>query len=106
MGKIQKDRSDSEMFVNWHEDSSFENMVDGQKETHPIQRAVKSEEKGIQSFFTPELKEEIGKALLELKVNLYKQGIVDFKLTTAVKGEQIILTATPQKASKSKESRF
>jgi hypothetical protein len=106
MGKIQKDRSDSEMFANWQEDSSFENMADGQTESHPIQRGAKSDEKGVQSFFTPELKEEIGKALLELKVNLYKQGIVDFKLTTTVKDQQIILTATPKKALKNKDSRF
>jgi hypothetical protein len=97
MGKIQKNRNDSEMFVNWHEDSSFENAADGVNEPSQIHSSAKADEKGLQSFFTPELKEAIGKALLALKVNLYKQGIVDFKLQTAVKDNQIILTAVPQK---------
>lgn len=96
MGKIQKNRNDSEMFVNWHEDASFENVADGQDEPRDVHLPAKAEEKGLQSFFTPELKEEIGKALLTLKVNLYKQGIVDFKLQTAVKDNQIIVTAVPR----------
>jgi hypothetical protein len=98
MGKIQKNRSDSEMLVNWHEESSFENAADGVNEAKQIRpAAATADEKGLQSFFTPELKEAIGKALLVLKVNLYKQGIVDFKFQTAVKENQIILTAVPQK---------
>lgn len=97
MGKIQKNRNDSEMFVNWREESSFENAVDGVNEPKQVHLSATADEKGLQSFFTPELKESIGKALLVLKVNLYKQGIVDFKLQTAVKENQIILTAVPQK---------
>ena len=97
MGKIQKNRNDAEMFVNWHEDSSFENAADGVNEPSSIQLPSKAEDKGLQSFFTTELQEAIGKALLTLKVNLYKLGIVDFKLQTAVKDHQIILTAVPQK---------
>jgi len=97
MSKIQKNRDDSEMFVNWHEDSSFENAADGLSEPRQPARAVKSDEQGLESFFTPELKEAIGKALLQLKVNLYKQGIVDFKLQPVVKENQIILTAVPVK---------
>ncbi len=97
MGKIQKNRDDSEMFVNWHEEASFENAADGVNEAKQLRPAATTDEKGLQSFFTPELKEAIGKALLELKVNLYKQGIVDFKFQTAVKENQIILTAVPQK---------
>ncbi len=97
MGKIQKNRDDAEMFANWQEESSFENTLDGRPESRPEHVAAKSAEKGFESFFTPELKEAIGKAMLELKVNLYKQGIVDFKLQTAVKDNQIILTAVPNK---------
>ncbi len=101
MGKIQKNRNDSEMFVNWHEDSSFENAADGQSEPSQSRPSVKTDEQGLQSFFTPELKEDIGKALLTLKINLYKQGIVDFKLQTAVKANQIIITAVPKKPARS-----
>ena len=97
MSKIQKNRDDSEMFANWHEDSSFENAADGLSEPRQPARSVKSDEQGLESFFTPELKEAIGKALLQLKVNLYKQGIVDFKLQPIVKENQIILTAVPVK---------
>ena len=97
MSKIQKNRDDSEMFVNWHEDSSFENAADGLSEPRQPARSVKADDQGLESFFTPELKEAIGKALLQLKVNLYKQGIVDFKLQPVVKENQIILTAVPVK---------
>lgn len=34
--------------------------------------------------------------MLQLKVNLYKEGIVDFKLQPEVQGRQIILTAVPK----------
>jgi len=51
-------------------------------------------------FFTPELQEKVGKALLEQKVELYKQGIVDYKIQVVRQGKQITLTATPSNAPK------
>ncbi|MDU2065413.1 MAG: hypothetical protein E6713_11320 [Sporomusaceae bacterium] len=97
MAKIIKNRSDREMFANWQEEATFENMLDGRQETTVAKKTAKVEDKGWQSFFTDEFKESVGKALLELKVTLYKQGVVDFKLQTAVKDNQIILTAVPKK---------
>ena len=51
------------------------------------------------TFFTPmpELQEKVGKALLELKVELYKDGIVDFDVKVMRQGKEIILTAAPKK---------
>jgi hypothetical protein len=47
------------------------------------------------AFFTPELQEEVGKALLTLKVNLYKQGVVDFRLKVACEADRVVVRAVP-----------
>lgn len=93
--KIRKNLSDEEMFANYKEEITFENAWDDTVVTKPAVKPVKkdAEREGIQSFFTPELQEQVGRALLEMKVQLYKEGILDYRIEVSREGRQVILTA-------------
>jgi len=102
MAKIPKDLSDKSMVGNYTEQITFENDIFAEEKVAP--RPVKAEKKVstayVSEFFTHELQEKVGKALLELKVELYKQGIVDFDIKVARLDKQVILTAVPSKMQK------
>jgi len=93
--KIRKNLSDEEMLANYKEEITFENAWDDTAVARPVSKSVRkdSEREGIHSFFTPELQEQVGKALLELKVQLYKEGIINYKIEVSREGRQVILTA-------------
>ena len=99
MAKITKNLSDKSMMGNYIEQITFENDI--YKEEEVVTRPVKCEKKVspayASEFFTPQLQEKVGKALLELKVELYKQGIVDFDIKVARLDRQVVLTAVPSK---------
>lgn len=100
MAKIKKNLSDSEMLKGWHEQVTFENDVNEEQPARPVVKTAKKDpaEDINSAFFTPELKESVGKALLELKLNLYKEGIVDYQVKVSCQGHQVLLTAVPLKA--------
>jgi hypothetical protein len=99
MAKIPKNLSDKSMVGNYKEQITFENDIFAEEVARPV--PVKKEKVGyVSEFFTPELQEKVGKALLELKVELYKEGIVDFTIKAVRQDKQIILTAVPSKAEK------
>lgn len=96
MGKIPKNRQDTEMFVNFPEEATFEHITDGDA-SKPVVKPPKSEPKvpAYATFLTPELQEDLGKALLALKVNLYNEGIVDYTYKVSCEANQIVLKAVP-----------
>jgi hypothetical protein len=96
MVKIPKNRQDSEMFAGLSEKESFENLSDG-NDSVPVAKAVKKEapKPAYAAFFTPELQEDLGKALLTLKLNLYKEGIVDYTIKVSCEANQVVLKAVP-----------
>lgn len=101
MAKIPKNLSDKSMVGNYKEEITFENDIFAEEVVKPKVVAPKKEKVGyVSEFFTPELQEQVGKALLELKLELYKEGIVDFKIKVARQDKQIILTGAPTKAEK------
>lgn len=88
MAKIPKNLSDSDMITTWEK----ENKTQEQAPAAPVLKP------GYESgFLTPELSQAIGKALLELKVKLYKEGIVDYTIKVRQDGNQVVLTAVPRK---------
>ena len=99
MGKIPKNLSDKSMIGNYKENITFENDIFIEESLAPRPRVLEKKDKaGYGSdFFTPELQEKVGKLLLELKVELYKEGIVDFDIKVARQDKQVILTAVPNK---------
>lgn len=70
-------------------------------EEEPVRPSVKPKKDPADdinsAYFTPELKEAVGKALLELKLNMYKEGIVDYQVKVSCQGNQVMLTAIPAK---------
>lgn len=90
MAKIKKNLSDNEMLKGYKETLTFENMFE---EETPIVKPKKEkvEEDFFSSFFTKELKEKVGKQLLEIKLELYKQGITDFELKATREGNKVII---------------
>lgn len=105
MAKIKKNLSDSDMFKGWQEESTFETEILDEPDPQPVKFAKKEPTEDINSaYLTPELKESIGKALLELKLNLYKQGIVDYQIKVACESNQVVLSAVPAKLKVKTES--
>lgn len=99
MAKIPKNLSDKSMFGDYQEQITFENdifadEIAGSKIVKPVK---KEKVDYVSEFFTTELQEKVGKLLLEIKVELYKEGIVDFDVKVARQGKQVVLTAVPGK---------
>lgn len=90
MAKIPKNLSDSDMMTKWEKEIKKE-------ETSPIGQAPAVQPRYESGFLTPELTQAVGKALLDLKVKLYKEGIVDYNIKVKQEGNQVILTAAPRK---------
>ena len=104
MAKIPKNLSDTAMIGSYQEKITFENQfLDEEITAKQSVKTVKKDSLGYASeFFTPELQEKVGKALLELKVKMYSEGIVDFDIKVALQDKQVIMTAVPSKAEKKK----
>lgn len=104
MAKIKKNLSDTDMLAGWKETISFESDVykeEADRAQTPVEKKDKSDGKSfLSSFLTPELEEKIGKALLDLKLELYKKGTVDFTLKVSHDSERVIIQAVPVKEKK------
>ena len=102
MMKIPRNRADAEMFTGWKESPSFENRSeeDSAADARPPAKKIPAkagQTEGPAAFVTPELQEAIGRALLELKLQLYKEGLVDYTLKVSREGRQVILSPAPVK---------
>lgn len=87
---IKKNRSDQEMFA------GFEEQLESGNEKAGQEKGIR-EASAFASFFTPELQEQVGRELLNLKIKLYNEGIVDFDLKVKTIDNEIILTPKPKK---------
>lgn len=97
--KIRKNLSDEEMLANYREEITFENYVEDRMPETKLKSKGEQKE-AADSFFTPQLQEQVNKALLELKIKLYKQGIVDYDLKVTCEENQVIIAPIPPKGSK------
>jgi hypothetical protein len=98
MANIPKDLSDADMFKHYKETISFENDPQPDDKLSPAAKPSKNERQGYEaSFLTPQLQQAVGKALLALKLKLYKEGIVDYDIKVKQEGHQVLLTAVPKK---------
>lgn len=95
MSKIPKGLTDKDMIQNYVEEVSLEDKF---IEAEKIADKKRREQAGIeppaklgQAGFTPQLTEELGKALLQLKMELYREGIKNFSYKIKRDGENIIL---------------
>lgn len=99
MAKIPKNRQDSEMLADMSEETTFEHESDGRPIARPAKsQAAKNEAPkpaAYADFLSPQMVEELGKALLALKVKLYKDGIVDYTIKVSAEADQVVLKAVP-----------
>ncbi len=108
MVKIPKNRQDSEMVGYMAEQVSFEHLSDGTASVPAAPTAKPAARKEAPKpawaeFFTPELQEDVGKALLALKLNLYKRGVVDYALKVACEDDKVVLKAVPRQPKQPKQ---
>jgi len=105
MAKIPKNLSDKSMLGKYTEQITFENDIFTEEKvvTRPAKIEKKENVAYVSEFFTPQLQEKVGKALLELKVELYKQGIVEFDIKVTRQDKQVVLTAAPSKVQPKNE---
>ncbi|WP_066640604.1 hypothetical protein [Desulfolucanica intricata] len=99
--KIKKNLTDEDMLAsyikNYKAEPSFEDIFD---DTKPDSNLSQKE-----SFLSNELREKISKALLELKIKLYNDGIIDFDIKVTCEGHQVLLTAVPLSEKRNKKIR-
>lgn len=93
MAKIPKNLTDKAMFNGYKEQETFETMFLADEPVKPKPK-IKGEKKETldTAFLTQELQEKIGKLLLEVKLDLYKEGVVDYTVKAAREGNRIVLT--------------
>lgn len=105
MGKIPKELSDKAMFAGYTEPETFETMfLAAEAEEQPAAKPKKkSAGENLQlAYLTAELQEKLGKALLDLKMELYKEGIVDYDIKVKRDGKNIVLVPSVGKAKTNK----
>ena len=104
MAKIIKNLSDAEMFKNYKEELTFEHTDrDGAAERRP-EPVKKAEKEVADRYLTPELADQIEKALLELKIKLYKDGIVDYKYKVSQDNGKVVIIPLPFMPKQPKET--
>ena len=96
MGKIPKNLSDKDMFKNYQEEPTIEETFQrlGKDEKDPPQRRGKDKRELEALSLSPEVSDSLEKMLLEVKLELYREGVVDYRLTVRREGKKIILSPT------------
>ena len=95
MSKIPKNLSDKDMLKNFVEEPTLESMFmeAGEKMEKKAAKRAADEHPGKDiriAYLTQDVIDKIGKMLLELKVDLYKEGIVDYRMNVHREGKNII----------------
>ena len=96
MAKIPKNLSDKDMFKGWKEEPTVEQQFldAAAKEDAKSGRAARDAHPGADiriAYLTPDVIDTLGKLLLELKVELYKDGVVDYRIDVRREGRKIVL---------------
>ena len=95
MSRIPKGLTDKDMFQSYVEDVSLEDQLVAAEQKAEQKRR---EQAGIEppaelgrAGFTPVLTEELGKALLQLKMELFRSGVTNYSFKIKRDGERIVL---------------
>ena len=98
--KIQKGLSDKDMFKGWVEDANFEDtMIKKEEEAKKVNRPAprSAKEELYREFLTDTIETQIGKLLLDIKMDYFKQGEGDFSVQVKRDGFKIVLETAPKK---------
>lgn len=98
MAKIPKNRSDKDMLQGYEEEETLaETLLKKERQAEERARAEAAQELPAdlaRAGLTSAQTEELGKALLELKLALAQEGVQHSKLKIQRKGRQVIITAS------------
>ncbi len=98
MAKIPKNRSDKDMLQGYEEEETLaETLLKKERQAEERARAEAAQEPPAdlaRAGLTSAQTEELGKALLELKLALAQEGVQHSKLKIQRKGRQVIITAS------------
>lgn len=100
--KIQKGLSDADMMKGFVETETFEtailkeNASTGNKLGVKV-KSHKTEDDFYQEFLTERIKTEIGKLLLAIKMDYFKEDVKDFSIQVKRNGQHIVLETAPKK---------
>ena len=100
--KIQKGLSDADMMKGFVETETFETAIlkDNASTGNKLGAKVKShkaEDDFYQEFLTERIKTEIGKLLLAIKMDYFKEDVKDFSIQVKRNGQHIVLETAPKK---------
>ena len=100
--KIQKGLSDADMMKGFVETETFETAVlkdDAKAGNKPVTKIShqKTEDDFYQEFLTGRIKTEIGKLLLAIKMDYFKEDVKDFSIQVKRNGNNILLETAPKK---------
>ena len=100
--KIQKGLSDADMMKGFQEQETFETAILKDDAT-TVRKAnnkpnlTKTDDDFYQEFLTERIKTEIGKLLLAIKMDYYKEDVKDFSIQVKRNGKDIVLETSPKK---------
>lgn len=102
MGKIPKGLSDRDMLQGYVEQVTMEDQFLAAEEAEDKRRRAKAfnlkQEKNISlTGFSDELVEELGRKLLELKMELFREGIKNYTFKVKREGRDITIKTVPLK---------
>ncbi len=104
MSKIPRNLSDKDMFQGYAEETTLEEQfLNAEKAADKKRREQKEAEPPAElarAGFTPELTESLGRALLELKMELFREDIKEYSFKIRREGHTIALTAIPKDRKK------
>lgn len=93
MSKIPKNLSDKDMFRDYVEDTSIEDrFIAAEKKVKKKQQEVpEAPADFLRAGFTPQLTEELARALMQLKMELFRADIKNYTFKIKRDGENIVL---------------
>ena len=94
MGKIPKGLSDKAMMQGFEEEATLEDCFLAQEahEEEKRRRAVNEREADLsRAALTPELLDRLGKELLQLKLDLFSEGVKNYRIDIKREGATIVL---------------
>ena len=101
MPKIPKNLTDKDMVKNYVEEQTIEDqLLKAAKKAEKLEAAAKLEAPPAplaRAGFTPELTDQLGKALMALKLELANAGVTGYNFKIKRDGETITLTVTNKK---------
>ena len=99
MSKIPKNLSDKDMFKDYKEEQTLESFfLEAEDKAEKKAKAAPKKAADINiAYLTPDVIDKLGKMLLELKLDLYKEGIVDYTMKIERDGNKIVLSPSAKK---------